>query len=108
MIYRLKASMTDRMNFDSVCFAAGYEAGGEQCYRDKTYTDGELYELVQLHFEAAVNAEQIGQIDSAETTEEADLYELDIYPASVDDLQEARARWIFAWQNGFWARQRQD
>ena len=100
MIYRLRASMTDRSNFDSMAFQCGWDASKDGCYRHDSYSAEEVAEIALIHFEAAENADQIGEISEIEG-EAADMSDYDEYPATVDDMEEARARWISAWCRGF-------
>ncbi len=87
MFYRLSASMSDRMNFDSFAQECGYEAAT----LDMTAEDA-----AESCWETAVDADQIGLVENYESPEDADLF-----PCAVDDLQEARARWMSSFPVGF-------
>jgi len=78
MYYRLRESMADRLNFDSMCSQCGRDAatalGGEAAQ----YDDGKITELAKKYFDIIDNIEDI-----------------------VDDVEEAEARWMDAWPEGF-------
>ena len=93
MMYRLNESMTDRGNFDSMCSQCGWDTASTPDREDlEQLTKEEIDDLAIVTWEAAVSADQIG------------VSEDDDYPMTVDNLEEAKARWLSAWAEGFEAK----
>lgn len=86
--YRLSSSMDDRVNFDDFAWEMGYEYG-----RSNPCVVGDNTELAELAWCQEVSADNIGY---AESDDDARMF-----PVAVDDLDEAKARWLDAWKAGF-------
>jgi len=81
-MYYLSASMSDRMNFDSMCRQCGWDAADAL----------PLDELKKYNNEDSVKFLAESAWDGALAT---DIEE------QVDDIEEAKARWLSAWADGF-------